>query len=163
MGTPKILAPAICFLLTVSPSVRAATVDKDGFLKDSGGTILTMTYEKAMKACPAGKRLGSARGTAKELVGSDSVKKAGGDVAPPGFDLVETFEAELHSADKFYFSNRDYRAPSGELGEERFWTSSAHSESDAAYAWSFDGRSGALNGFEYRAAKLAVRCVPNRI
>lgn len=59
--------------------------------------------------------------------------------------------------DEFYFNYTGYQRPAGDLGNNRFWSSSVSSDS-SGYAYLFNGIYGFV-AYELRDFNFAVRCV----
>lgn len=143
----------------LSQFAHSANLDNAGILRE-GCELILLRYPDALRACPPGTHLPTARESAINFVGPESVVEARTEEAPSGYDLIETREL-VDKQDRFYFSNVGYRAPIGDSERKKFWTASNWVDDTDAYAWAFDGVSGRLSNSTYQSAKLAVRCIPN--
>ncbi len=139
--------------------IPAGAMEEGMIQRGIDGKPVFVTYEVALNACPTGSRLPTARELAKLFLGSSKLAEVSDDQVPEGFSEVRTFESQTASIDHFATSNSGYTPRPGMMGELIFWTSSAYTKTDKAYAWSFDSVTGELSWNRYRADTLAVLCI----
>lgn len=149
------------FTASFSCTLNADQPERDGILRSSDGSILELTQQQAVKACPVGSRLP----TARELAGIARTNGAKGilelsDIGshiPSGYSLSTTVDSH-GSHDIFYFSNENYHPPKGSLGYQAFWSSSLEL-GNAERAFIFSGATGDIYPFDlnYRIAVLCLR------
>ncbi len=140
-------------------------------LRDANGRIRHMNQTDAKQACRAQRaRLPSARelGEYSQSLGACGVLSVSefenfqdnGNCHKRLYDRIRVDAGEDEPADEFYFNFSGYQRPAGELGDFRFWTSSAF-HSAIAYGIVLSGSNGGISyarpSFHERA--FAVRCV----
>ncbi len=128
-------------------------------VRDSDGSVKTMTQGDAIQYCSKrGAHLPSARELAQlwEILGAKGIVDS-----CRSDDKCYTIEI-LNvdgTSDSFYFSYAGYQRPSGELGNNSFWSSSVYSDS-LDYAFFLNGEVGNVGGSGVYFN--AVRCVSGR-
>lgn len=152
-----------CFLFTVSIFILgAASAQAAGeILRNADGSINKyMNQYEAMKACPAGTHLPTARELAKEaqargakgILEVNQVRRAG---KPNGYYEISAINPDGQD-DVFYFNEDGYKRPDDALEGMLFWSSSSVSFSNAR-AFLFNGDDGGLP-YGGRYGEHAVRC-----
>ena len=125
-----------------------------GILKTS------VTLTEAKKIChDKGMRLPTARelALASQSMGAKGISETKKD----GYYLVKGSDSS-GKPDPFYFNNKGYRRPAGELGNYWFWSSSGHPDY-SGNAYILVGTYGYIDGVYYRHySSNAVRCVQSR-
>jgi hypothetical protein len=142
-------------------------------LKTSNGDIDHMTYEQAMKACPIGSHLPTAREITQLAVNEgaegiltqaqvDRERALGvpfGDLAQ-GVSQIVALNPGQFEPDRFWFRFAGYKVPTGDLVYEWFWSSSLDPR---GYGWPFyfQNHSGVI-AVAFPNYKMAVRCISDR-
>ena len=161
------IASAILFF---NMTAHAGCLDGNIYLWKTNGEPEQLGFYEALKACPSGKHLPSARELAKlsQLNGAkgimeiDSAKLLGADPdVPPrqganltffqktGYDFVDTFiPGTSGTRDRFYFNPRGYKQPES-IGCEGYqdvqsWSASIYVYLPNSHAYLFDGDAGEL-------------------
>lgn len=117
------------FALTIS-QFAFGYMDGDGIIRNQDGSLKFMNYHEAMRACPEGMHLPTAREWALYGVkhGAYGIR-AGvkmGEIPPSGHSWIRTTEEE------FYYNNDGFKHPLGKNApDDEFWSSS---KADASYA-----------------------------
>jgi hypothetical protein len=154
-------------LLTLSthasvPAARASHLTD--IVRKSDGSVRYMYINEADDYCSShGMRLPTAREYAlyAQSLGAEGVS----DIAKEGYYLINGYDA-VGDADNFYFSNKGYQRPAGELGNRSFWALKNRYASYLNGIYSLDGRTGELfnhlNGTPLDTIPpLNVRCMSN--
>lgn len=155
------------FICSAHTSVALAdTVDADGILKNNSGQLVVLGFDEAMKVCPEGTHIPSAREAAAILQSHGA--RGIDELAPPncGFSdnasRVTTYRSS-GAGDTFCFYHDGFVAPPSDLAKGIFWTSSDARAFEKPYRYAFYGSSAGFQAFYSgrRSAKLHVLCVPN--
>lgn len=133
-------------------------------LRNADGSLMYVTHFNAMKACPAGTRLPTAREFASEsqargAKGILEENQVDPNNIPRGYDKVVAFDGPV--ADIFYFNHEGYKRPDGDLGSLWFIASSQYYYSFNHYI--FSGRTGIVDGYySPHYSPGYVLCILNR-
>jgi hypothetical protein len=141
---------------------RSETLVKDvmpnltGIAKDADGSILKMNQEDADRYC---RYLGLRLPTARELALYSQSQGARGIGKPKkrGYNLVLGSDSSGNE-DRFSFLVNGYERPTGELGNNWFWSSSVYPD-DSHLAYLMDGRFGFIYLGMRNIGEGSVRCV----
>jgi len=145
---------------------KAYTLDNNGIVLDNEGHLLLASQRDAIRACPVGTHLPSAREFANDAHargarGTAEMPHTGFDQAPAGYDTIwsSTLQGQR---DDFYFNSKGYHRPQGDLGKYCFWTSSlAHFEIFRGYC--FNGKNAYFVTLHTGVNFLPVRCIPTAL
>jgi hypothetical protein len=148
----------------------------DDIAKDKNGKVLYMNHPDAVKYCEKdGKRLPTVREQAllSQSMGSKGLKettfadiktsdaKVSAEITQMNKDGYYAFYKKNQAGETvvdFYFNYNGYKKPTGDLGENYFWSSSVHPVY-SSYAYELFGCGGYIYyGYDYGA----VRCVRSR-
>ncbi len=162
MFTKKYFLLCACVIFLQSVVTRAQPCDdKDGFIRNSDCSFRGMHYDDAIKACPAGTHLPTAREVAeysqsKGAKGISRTKFDENSSAPSGYTSVASTNPEGTQEDAFYYSNEGYSHP-GTADTGSFWLSSLPQGSYGIhYARVFSNSNGSLSGVKHRTSGLAA-------
>jgi len=151
-----------CQKLKAKVEARLAELLKDVTPKLTGILKTGVDQFEAEKIClDKGMRLPTARELAlvSQSLGAQGISKT----KKGGYYLVKGSDS-AGNPDHFYFSNKGYKRPAGDLGNKWFWSSSVHPDaSDNAYG--LNGLNGGIAYYYYRSydyVYYAVRCVRSR-
>ncbi len=155
-------------LLISLTSLASGSVE---ILKDESGKIRHMNQYEAMKSCPSGSRLATAR-EAAELIqkgGAKGILELN-TVAPAGYYQYSQLLTKISGVnsdgqkDEFFNNNAGYKRPNNEFGKNWFWTASIDSNDPVyqVYAYSVSGHSGAILSFNRETRYNAVLCVQTK-
>ena len=154
-------------------ALAADQMDREGILRYGDGSIHYMNQQDAMKACPEGTHLPSAREMAIESQklghrGLLELNQVESGKEPEGYYKISAENSD-GTKDEFYFNDypESYRSPHDDLGRNWFWSSSVPSGvSGAVYffvselggiAYEVESEFGHI--YESSYFTLGVRCI----
>lgn len=133
-----------------------------------GRYVVTMFYDKAIKACPARSR----QPTIRELAKYSQTQGAKGILEvdqvdlkniPSGYRFFNVINPD-NTTDQFLYNPEGYQAPKGDFGENDFWSSSIY-VGYSNYVLGFNGRDGHILSLSIATeglnARSSVICMPN--
>jgi len=153
--------------ILVTPQALADQIDNEGILRDDGGAIYRMDHSKAMKACPAGTHLATAREQAQraQTLGAHGILELSEviDGVPPGYAQISAINPD-GTLDKFYYNSKGYKQPADcyNCAFRVVWSSSVSSMEPRTNGYFFHDAGGNIpeSGLY---SNWAVRCVPDPI
>jgi len=151
--------------LFVGAFAEADYLDKDGILRSDDGHIRRMNQYDALRACPTGTRLPTAREFAKEAkrLGAKGILELGevknGEI-PEGYEEISVKNPD-GTKDGFYYNSEGYKNPESDLGKNLFWSSSIHAD-NFNFVFIFYGYYGIIDYYFHASFNdISVRCIAN--
>jgi len=158
----KLLISACFFtLLLGTASAHAGGV----ILHNADGNIRYMNQYEAMKACPVGTHLPTIRELAEESQsrgarGILEVIQVNPDIVPAGYYKISAINPNGQK-DEFYFNYEGYKDPTGDLGNNWFWSSSVNPYYSHVAFDLFGGYGYVYDNLRYYSDH-AVLCIPGQ-
>lgn len=157
---------ALCFVLTLAFAQTATAtdvrLDANRYLVAQNGYFWSLHFEDALKACPVGTHLPTAReialdGQSRGAKGLLEITIANRDFVPEGYVKISTIELD-GQRDEFYYSAEGYQ---DNLPNALFWSSSVAQGPRQNKAYGMFGENGEIAAVRHEGIRTLVRCFQN--